>query len=96
LTQGTYDLYWIAVDPAVQGRGVGQALLSGAEAEVRARGGRLMLIETSATADYAAARRLYATCDFRLEATVHDFYAPGDHLLIFAKEVGGSQIALAA
>lgn len=93
LTQGTYDLYWIAVDPALQGRGVGRALLSRAEAEVRARRGRLMLIETSATADYAPARRLYTACDFRLEATIHDFYAPGDHLLIFAKEVDGSQVA---
>jgi ribosomal protein S18 acetylase RimI-like enzyme len=89
LTQGTYDLYWIAVDPALQGHGVGHALLSRAEAEVGARGGRLMLIETSATADYAPARRLYAACGFRLEATIHDFYAPGDHLLIFAKLVNG-------
>jgi ribosomal protein S18 acetylase RimI-like enzyme len=90
LTQGTYDLYWIAVDPALQGHGVGCALLSRAEAEVRARGGRLILVETSTTADYAPARRLYATCDFRLEATIHDFYAPGDDLLIFAKAVNGS------
>jgi ribosomal protein S18 acetylase RimI-like enzyme len=94
LTQGTYDLYWIAVDPALQGHGVGRALLSRAEAEVRERGGRLMLIETSTMADYAPACRLYAACDFRLEATVHDFYAPGDHLLIWAKAVNGAQAAL--
>jgi hypothetical protein len=53
-----------------------------------------MLIETSATNNYAPARRLYAACDFRLEATIHDFYAPGDHLLIFAKAMNGSQAAL--
>ena len=87
LTEGTYDLYWIGVSPAIQGHGVGHALMVQVEAEVRSRGGRLLLIETSSTAPYAAARRLYDSCGFGLEATIHDFYAPGDDLLIFAKHL---------
>jgi ribosomal protein S18 acetylase RimI-like enzyme len=87
LTEGTYDLYWIAVNPAAQGQGVGRALLAQVEAEVRARGGRLLLIETSSLAAYDAARRLYASAGLGLEATVRDFYAPGDDLLIFAKYI---------
>jgi len=88
LTQGTYDLYWIAVDPIAQGRGVGHALLARAESEVQACGGRLLLIETSDTPVYAPARRLYEASGYRREATVHDFYAYGDSLLIFAKHLG--------
>jgi ribosomal protein S18 acetylase RimI-like enzyme len=88
LTQGTYDLYWIAVDPIAQGRGIGHALLMQAESEVQARSGRLLLIETSDTPVYASARRLYETSGYRCEATVHDFYASGDSLLIFAKDLG--------
>ena len=61
LTQGTYDLYWIVVDPVAQGHGIGHALLAGVEAEVLARGGRLLLVETSSTSAYASARRLYET-----------------------------------
>ena len=91
MTQGTYDLYWIAVDPAAQGRGIGRALLAQVEAEVQARGGRLLLIDTSDTLAYASARRLYETSGYRLEAVVHSFYAPGDSLLIFAKELGQAQ-----
>jgi ribosomal protein S18 acetylase RimI-like enzyme len=87
LTQGTYDLYWIAVDPAAQGHGIGHALLAGVEAEVQARGGRLLLIETSSTPAYASARRLYETSGYRCEAIIHDFYAPGDNLLIFSKDL---------
>ncbi len=87
MTQGTYDLYWIAVDPAAQGRGIGRALLVRVEAEVQARGGRLLLIETSDTPAYASARRLYETSSYRREAVVRDFYAPGDSLLIFSKEL---------
>jgi GNAT superfamily N-acetyltransferase len=85
LTQGTYDLYWIAVDPIAQGHGVGHALLAQVESQVLARGGRLLLIETSDTSAYASARRLYETGGYRCEATICDFYAPGDGLLLFAK-----------
>jgi ribosomal protein S18 acetylase RimI-like enzyme len=85
LTQGTFDLYWVAVDPAAQGRGIGHALLAGVEAEVCARGGRLLLIETSSTLTYASARRLYETSGYHREVVIHDFYAPGDDLLIFSK-----------
>jgi ribosomal protein S18 acetylase RimI-like enzyme len=87
LTQGTYDVYWIAVDPTAQGRGIGHALLARVEAEVRARGGRLVLIETSDTPAYAPARRLYANGGYQREAVVRDFYAPGDNLLIFSKHL---------
>jgi len=91
LTQGTYDLYWIAVDPVAQGHGIGHALLARVEAEVQARGGRLLLIETSSTPAYASARRLYETSGYRCEAIIHDFYAPGDDLLIFSKDLGQTQ-----
>lgn len=76
------------MDPIARGCGIGHALLAKVEAEVEARGGRLLLAETSSTPDYALARRFYETSGFRYEGIVHDFYAPGDDLLIFAKDVG--------
>jgi len=87
LTEGTYDLYWIAVDPACQGRGIGRALLARVEEEVRKRGSRLLVIETSATPLYAAARRLYESAGYTREAVVHDFYAPGDDMVIYSKHL---------
>jgi ribosomal protein S18 acetylase RimI-like enzyme len=87
LTEGTYDLYWIAVDPAAQGCGIGHALLSRVEAEVERRGGYLLLIETSDSAVYAPARRLYFSLGFHLEAIVHDFYTRADNLLIYSKNI---------
>jgi ribosomal protein S18 acetylase RimI-like enzyme len=79
------------VDPVAQGRGIGHALLAGVEAEVLARGGRMLLVETSSTPAYASARRLYETSGYHCEATIHDFYAPGDNLLIFSKDLGQAQ-----
>ena len=75
------------MDPAAQRRGIGHALLARVEAEVQARGGRLLLIETSSTAPYAPARRLYETSGYHCEAVIRDFYAPGDDLIIFRKEL---------
>lgn len=85
LTRGTYDLYWLAVHPSARGRGVGHALLQAVEKRVRESAGRLLLIETSGTPAYEPARRLYASCGYRVEAVVHDYYAPGDDLYLYGK-----------
>jgi ribosomal protein S18 acetylase RimI-like enzyme len=88
LTEGAYDLYWIAVDPAAQGHGVGRALLARVEAEVQSRKGYLLLVETSSAPPYTAARHLYESSGYRCEAVIRDFYGRGDHLLVFVKDLG--------
>jgi ribosomal protein S18 acetylase RimI-like enzyme len=88
LTEGIFDLYWIAVDPRAREQGVGGALLSRVEEEVRVQGGRMVLVETSGTPAYTPARRFYESCGYRYEAVIHDFYAPGDDLIIFGKLLG--------
>ncbi len=88
LTQGTWDLYWIAVDPESQGRGAGRALLAFAEDSVRRRGGRLLLIETSSQESYGATVRFYERAGYTLEARIRDFYKPGDDKLVFVRQLG--------
>lgn len=85
LTDGTYDLYWVAVDPRMQGRGIGRALLDWAEAEVERRNGRLLLIETSSQELYRATVRFYERCGYTLVARIADFYRLGDDKLVFGK-----------
>ncbi len=87
LTEGTFDLYWIASDPTAQRKGVGKALLSQTEAEVRASGGRLVIVETSSLPEYEPARRFYEAQSYRREALIADFYADGDGLVIYSKRV---------
>ena len=89
LTDGTYDLYWIAVDPEAQGGGYGRALLQLAEADVLRRGGRLLLIETSSQESYGATIRFYEKSGYPLVARIPGFYRPGDDKLIFAKDLLG-------
>jgi D-alanine-D-alanine ligase len=85
-TLGTYDLYWMAVDPGLQGSGIGTALL--VEMERRLRGlARLIMIETTGRPDYAATRGFYQARGYAATATIADFYAPGDDQVVFVKAV---------
>jgi ribosomal protein S18 acetylase RimI-like enzyme len=84
-TVGTWDLYWIAVDPARQSRGLGRALLGAVEDAVRREGGRLLVIETASKPSYAATRAFYDRCGLELAARVKDFYARGDDKLIYCR-----------
>jgi ribosomal protein S18 acetylase RimI-like enzyme len=85
LTDGTYDLYWIAVDAQWQGHGYGRHLLAFAEAEVQRRGGRLLLIETSSQELYGGTVRFYERSGYPLLARIPDFYRVGDDKLVFGK-----------
>ena len=70
LTEGNYDLYWIATDPAAQGRGFGRGLLAHVEAEVRGRQGRMICLETSSQGGYERTRRFYEQADYREESRI--------------------------
>ena len=87
LTDGVYDLYWIAVDPHARRNGVGRALITACEEAVRALGGRILIAETSGTAEYEPTREFYARVGYLNEATIRDFYKPGDDLKIYIKRV---------
>ena len=63
-TRSSYDVYWIAVDPDLQGGGVGQRLLREAEAAVAARGGTQLFIETAGREQYAPTHRFYERLGF--------------------------------
>jgi ribosomal protein S18 acetylase RimI-like enzyme len=81
-TDGTFDLYWLAVDPSAQGRGIGRALVRDVEAKLIGRGGRLLVVETSSRPDYESTRRFYARSGYTEAARVRDFYAPADDRIL--------------
>jgi len=87
MTDGTYDLYWIAVHVSQQGNGFGRALLRFAEEQVAQRGARLLLIETSSQASYSGTVRFYERSGYVLVARIADFYRVDDDKLVFAKRI---------
>jgi ribosomal protein S18 acetylase RimI-like enzyme len=84
-TRSSYDLYWIAVDPAHQKQGIGSLLLAGTEAEIEKRGGKRIYIETSSSELYVPTRSFYTSHGYELEARLAHYYAPGDDKLIYVK-----------
>jgi len=87
LTEGVFDLYWIAVDPEARCRGVGRKLLTASEEAARQAGGRMLIAETSGTPLYEPTRQFYLRTGYDNEATIKDFYTAGDDLKIFVKRL---------
>ena len=85
LTEGTWDIYWLAVARAKQGQGIGSALMKSAEREIVKAKGRLSIIETSSTPAYEKTRRFHLSHGYDVVARIPDFYVPGDDKLILQK-----------
>ena len=86
-TLGTFDVYWIAVDPAQQRHRIGSKLLEFSEAKIRKQKGRMIVIETSGSEKYLPTRNFYERNGYTLAADVKEFYAPGDDKWIFVKKL---------
>lgn len=87
MTEGTFDLYWIAVDPSIQRRGVGQELLGHCETTLRSMAGRLIVVETSSLPKYRSTRSFYEKQKYHEAARIRNYYSGGDDLVIYTKRL---------
>ena len=87
MTQGTFDLYWVSVDPNFQGKRVGSKLLDFLEQEVRKEGGRMILADTSSVPQYEKTKSFYLRNGFREVAKIPDYYYPGNDRVTFCKKL---------
>lgn len=88
MTDGTWNLYLIAIHPDHQKRGRGAALLRYIERTLAERGGRVLLVETSGTDDFEYVRAFYRGNRYAEEARIRDFYADGVDKIVFRKLLG--------
>jgi len=84
-TLSSYDLYWIAVTPSQQGKGLGGQLLREVERSAHLSGATQMFLDTSGRQQYAPTRAFYVRSGYQVAATLQDFFAPGDDKVIFVK-----------
>ncbi len=87
LTEGTWDIYWIAVGRENQDQGIGSALIKSAEKGILKARGRLSIIETSSTPAYEKTRSFHLSHGYEIVARIPDFYAPGDDKLVLSKRL---------
>jgi ribosomal protein S18 acetylase RimI-like enzyme len=86
----TYDLYWIAVDPALHGKGVGRVLIQDVEATLASEGGGVVVVETSGRDDYVPTRAFYRQTGYIESHREKDHYGPGDDKVVYVKELEAS------
>jgi ribosomal protein S18 acetylase RimI-like enzyme len=87
LTDWTYDLYWIAVDVNIHGKGTGSSLVKHMEEDLISRGGKIILIETSGKAAYENERKFYIKNGYEVQTIIKDFYRSGDDLYVSVKSL---------
>lgn len=87
LTDGTYNLYLIAVQSDFQGKGIGRIIMNHVESLLKSEGKRILLVETSGLPEFELTRKFYDQCGYHKEAVIRDFYREGEDKIVFWKKL---------
>jgi ribosomal protein S18 acetylase RimI-like enzyme len=87
LADGAWNMLAIAILPTEQGKGYGGAIVEHLEAELKARGQRILIADTSGVDGFAQTRAFYRKSGYSEEARIRDFWAAGDDKIVFWKSL---------
>ena len=87
MTQGTYNLYLIAIAKHLQGKGYGRALMNHIENMLYEQGVRILIVETSGLPGFELTRKFYDQCGYTREAVIREFYQEGEDKVVFWKKL---------
>lgn len=87
LTEGTYNLYAIGVRSDVQSKGTGGRMMNFIENHLKTKGHRILIADTSGTADFERTRNFYERLGYTKEAVIRDFWKEGDDKVIYWKRL---------
>lgn len=87
MTEGTYNLYAIAVHKEHQGKGIGKEMMTYIEQLLTEKGHRILIVETSGKAEFELTRAFYHKCNYVQTAVIPEFYDAGDDKVVFWKKL---------
>ena len=87
LTEGTYNLYAIGVNANLQGNGIGRQLMDYLEDQLKKKGQRILIVETSGGEDFLLTRKFYEKLGYQKEAVISDFWSEGEHKVVYWKKL---------
>jgi len=85
LTENTWDVYWLTVAREKHGKGIGTALLTAAESNIKKAKGRMILIETESHTSYEKTQQFYLKRGYTVVCNIPDFYKVGHGKLAYQK-----------
>ncbi len=85
LTESAWDVYWIAVAREKHSKGIGTALLTAAESNIKKAKGRMILIETESHTSYEKTQQFYLKRGYNVVCNIPDFYKGGHGKLVYQK-----------
>jgi len=83
----SWDIYWIAMHEEQRNKHYGSLILKESENRILSLGGKIAWAETSGRPLYEPTRHFYERNGYELEATLREFYGPGDSKLVYRKEL---------
>lgn len=87
MTEGTFNLFLIAVHSDFQKKGIGKELILFIEQLVKQKNGRILIVETSSLPEFEATRIFYKNNNYNHEATIREFYKQGEDKIVFWKKL---------
>ena len=89
MTKFSFDLYWIAVAPSFQKKGIGKKLEEQMCAALLEQANRAVIrVETAGRDDYLGQRHFYLAMNYGECGRIPDFYSEGDDLVLYCKAIG--------
>ncbi|MHA4844789.1 GNAT family N-acetyltransferase [Flavitalea antarctica] len=92
LTDGTYNLYLIAVHKDLHSKGIGAEMMAYIEARLISEGKRILIVETSGLPEFERTRKFYDNCQYERAGVIRDFYKEGEDKVIFLKKLNASAV----
>ncbi len=87
MTEGTYNLYLIAVQKELQSKGIGAQMMRYIEDQLKEISGRILIVETSGLPEFERTRLFYEKLAYKNVAVIEDFYQIGEDKIIFMKKL---------
>lgn len=87
MTEGTFNLYLIAIDQKFQGKGIGSEMMAYIENLLREKGIRILIVETSSLPEFELTRQFYDNLGYTREAVIREFYQEGEDKVVFWKKL---------
>ncbi|MBK9103806.1 MAG: GNAT family N-acetyltransferase [Saprospiraceae bacterium] len=87
MTEGTFNLYLIAISKNLQGKGISSEMMAYLENFLRENGNRILLVETSSLPEFELTRKFYDELGYKREAVIREFYQEGEDKVVFWKKL---------